>query len=225
LAMRDPRRPDVRIEAPPVWKAFAQLWDYRAVITPLLAGMAMAQTAQGSALVWAAPTFARNFALSPDRVGVIMSIVVFMSGILGSLLGGVLADACHRTGGPRRTMWALNALALLTIPACLFGISPGVGSASALLFALVTLIGAIIVTGITLVTIVIPGELRGVCLAAIVGTNTLSGGALGPPAVSFLSGMIGGPPMIGKALALVCTVACLSATAAFVFGKRNFAGR
>jgi hypothetical protein len=146
-----------------------------------------------------------------------------MSGILGSIAGGTLADLCHRTGGPRRTMSALNALALLTIPAGLFGVSPWVGSASILLFALVTLIGAIIVTGITLVTIVIPSELRGVCLAAIVGTNTLSGGALGPPAVSFLSGMIGGPPMIGRALALVCTVACLFAAGAFVFGRRNFA--
>jgi MFS family permease len=223
FAMRDPPRAGVPIGAPPVWKAFVQLWVYRAVIGPLLVGMAMAQTAQGSALVWAAPTFSRNFALPPGRVGVIMSIVVFMSGILGSIAGGTLADACHRTGGPRRTTLAVNALALLTIPACLFGISPWVGSASILLFALVTLIGAIIVTGITLVTIVIPSELRGVCLAAIIGTNALFGGALGPPAVSFLSGMIGGPPMIGRALALVCTLACLVATGAFGFGRRNFA--
>ncbi len=48
-----------------------------------------------------APTLTRNFALGAERVGAIMSTVVLIAGIVGSIAGGVLADACQRNGGPR----------------------------------------------------------------------------------------------------------------------------
>jgi predicted MFS family arabinose efflux permease len=223
LAMREPVRTGVAIENPSAPQAFTELWQLRTVIVPLLAGLVMVETASGAALVWAAPTLSRRFALSPERVGAIMSMAVLVGGVLGSIAGGILADLCQRTGGPRRTISLLSGLALLSVlPAGLFAVVMQVGFATVLLVMFMAIVGAIIVAGVALFTIVIPNELRGLCLAAMVGANTLFGIALAPLAVSLLSGAIGGPVMIGKALALVCVAAGLLSAATLAFGRRYF---
>jgi MFS family permease len=224
LAMREPPRTGVALQNPSAREAFAELWRYRAVIAPLMAGLIMAEIAVGAVLVWAAPTLSRSFALAPDRIGAIMFTVVLTSGILGSITGGVLADLCQRAGGPRRTMSALGGLALLTVPAGFFAVVPGVGPASVLLFILMTIVGAILVTAVALFTIVIPNELRGLCLSAMTGANVFFGVALAPVTVSLLSGAIGGPATIGRALAIVCVAAGLLGAATFAFGRRYFPG-
>jgi hypothetical protein len=85
-----------------------------------------------------------------------------------------------------------------------------------------TIVGAIIVTATALFTIVVPNELHGLCLSVVVGANIFFGTALAPVTVSLLSGAIGGPTMIGKALALVCVTASLLGAAMFALGRRCF---
>lgn len=103
LAMREPQRVSVTIENPTVRESFAELWRYRALIGPLLAGLVLAEMAVLAVLTWAAPAFSRGYALPPERVGTIMAVVVLTSGLLGPTIGGVLADTCQRADGPRRT--------------------------------------------------------------------------------------------------------------------------
>ena len=172
-------------------------------------------------MTWAAPTLMRNFTLSPDRVGTIMAVVVLVSGVAGPVGGGVVADYCQRTGGPYRTLSILCWLAGLSLPAGLFAVSPGVWPASFLLVVLVVLVGGAFSMGITLFTIIIPNELRGLCLAILTVAVSLFAVALTPLIVSTLSVGLGGPLMIGKALALVCTASSVLSTAAFVLGKRS----
>jgi predicted MFS family arabinose efflux permease len=223
LAMREPPRTGAVIANPSSREAFAELWRYRAVLVPLQAGLIMAEIGTGTILVWAAPALSRSFSLSPNRVGVIMSVIVLVGGVLGSIAGGILADLCQRGGGPRRTITILSWLALLSaLPAGLFAVGPGVGSASVLLAMFMTIVGAIIVAVTALFTIVVPNELHGLCLSVVVGANIFFGTALAPVTVSLLSGAIGGPTMIGKALALVCVTASLLGAAMFALGRRYF---
>lgn len=223
LAMRDPPRTGVVIANPSSRKAFGELWRYRAVLVPLQAGLIMAEIGTGTILVWAAPALSRSFSLSPSRVGAIMSMIVLVGGVLGSIAGGILADLCQRGGGPRRTITILSWMALLSaLPASLFAIGPGVGPASVLLALFMTIFGAIIVTAMTLFTIVVPNELHGLCLSVVVGANIIFGTALAPVTVSLLSGAIGGATMIGKALVLVCVTASLLGAAMFALGRRYF---
>jgi predicted MFS family arabinose efflux permease len=222
LMMREPRRTGTGIENPSVIDALTAAWRYRPVILPLFAGSIMAEISLCAVLVWAAPALSRHFALSPARVGAIMSIAVFISGILGSTMGGLLADRCQRAGGPRRTLSILSGLALVSVPAGFFAVVSPVLAASALLVAFMVVVGALIVMVVALLTIVVPSELRGLCLAAMIGANTFFGVALAPLIVSLLSGEIGGPAMIGKALAFLCAAAGLFSAVMFAFGRQNF---
>src|SRR5580692_1069041 len=103
--------------------------------------------------------------LPPDKVGALMGAVLLISGVLGPIVGGSLADACQRVGGPRRTIAVIGLMTLVSIPAGLFPIAPSALSASIPLVIFLTIGAAISVTVTTLFTIVIPNELRGLCMA------------------------------------------------------------
>jgi len=221
LCMREPARTGVIIDKPSARAALSELWGYRGIVLPLLAGVVMVSIAECAALIWAAPTFARSFALSADRIGTIMAVALLVSGLSGAIVGGILADLCQRGGGPARTLSALSKLLLLSIPASLFGAMPEAISASVLLVIFMT-IGTVIGLGATtLATVVIPSELRGLFLAIMFAFGTVFGIGLAPVAVSVLSSHIGGPAMIGKALTVVCVVGSLIGTLTFALGNRN----
>jgi MFS family permease len=219
LASREPPRTGVALEKPTLREVGPGLWRYRWVISPLFAGIVLVETAVGAVLTWAAPTLSRDFGLSPDRIGALMASGLLVSGILGPVIGGSLADLSQRTGGSRRTMSMLSALSLLSVPAGCFAIAPEIESASILLLVVVTLLLATAVMGMALFTIVIPNELRGVCVAALVGVNILFALGLAPLIVSILSTTLGGPGMIGTALTVVCATACLLAATIFSLGR------
>jgi predicted MFS family arabinose efflux permease len=222
VAMREPPRTGLAIENPSLRQAWAELWVYRATIAPVLVGAILAEIALGAPLIWAAPALSRSFGLAPDRIGAIMGMGLMVSGILGPIAGGTLADLCQRTGGSRRTMFGLSGLALVSTPAGLFAVMPGVASASVLLVMFLTIVSAMCVMGTTLFTVVIPNELRGVCMAAFAALCVVCAIGLAPLTVSVLSGAIGGPAMIGKALALVGVTTSVLAAATFAVGGRYF---
>ena len=64
--VREPQRAGVRIANASFRQACAELYNFRSVVTPLLIGLVMAQTAVCVALIWAAPMFSRQFALAAD---------------------------------------------------------------------------------------------------------------------------------------------------------------
>src|SRR5204862_8020844 len=127
----------------------------------------------------------------------------------------------QRTGGPRRTVSVLSGLAFLGVPAALFSLAPSVTSAAALLLADMTIMLAVAVMGMTLFTIVIPNEIRGLCMSAFVAANLLFVFAVAPVIVSLLSGAMGGLAMIGAALSIVCGVSAALAGATFAFGRQT----
>jgi MFS family permease len=169
-----------------------------------------------------APTLARRFALTPARTGAIMAMALFIAGLLGPVIGGPLTDLCHRRGGPRRTMTAMFLLSLLGVPAALFGIMPDTFLAGLALTLLLTVGFTINVMAYALVSIVIPGELRGLYIAVTVTAAATVGLGVAPLLVSTLSGLLGGREMVGISVAIVCIVTSLVGAAFFGFGGRYF---
>ena len=222
LALREPPRTELAIKYPSARHVWDEVRHYRAMIAPLVIGIILAEIAVGAIIIWAAPMLSRRYGLPPDQIGTIMAMGMLVSGILGPVVGGPLADFCQRTGGPRRTITVLGALALVSIPAGLFAFVPGVASASILLVAAMTIMLAIAVMGMTLFTIVIPNEVRGLCMSVLVAAEVLFALAVAPPTVSLLSGAMGGLAMIGKALSIVCVATGLLAAATFALGSRFF---
>jgi MFS family permease len=222
LALREPARTGIAIDRPSALQVWEELGHYRTMIVPLVVGIILAEIAVGAILIWAAPMLSRNFRLPPDRIGGVMAMGMLLSGIAGPAIGGLLADLCQRTGGPARTVATLTGLALLGVPAGLFAFVPGVVAGSILLISSMTLMLAVAIMGMTLFTIVIPNEIRGLCTSALVATNIFFGLAVAPPAVSLLSGAIGGLSMIGKALSIVCVAIGVLAASTFAWGRRSF---
>ena len=221
ICLREPPRTERAVRNPTLQQVWHELRHYRATFFSLAAGVILVETAVGAMLIWSAPMLSRLFDLRADDVGEIMAFGMLLSGILGPIIGGTLADICQRGGGPRRTANTLFGLALLSIPTTLFGIVPGVAPTSVLLVMSMTLMLAVAVMGMTLLTIVLPNELRGLCISALMAGIMLFGLAVAPLAVSVLSGAIGGAPMIGVALSIVCAGAGVLAAVTFALGRRH----
>jgi MFS family permease len=222
LALREPRRTERLIENPSARESFAEFWRYRAMIAPLLIGGTLAIIAIQSVMIWTAPTLSRVFELAPHRVGAIMAFAVPIGGIGGSITGGILADLCQRTGGPRRTISTAGLMALLSVPLCLFAIAPGVVAVSIMLALSIAILTTISQMATTVAIVVVPNELRGLYVAVSAGMGAIFGIGLAPLLVSSMSGAIGGPAMIGKSLAIVCATASVLSAATLTFGSRNF---
>jgi MFS family permease len=220
--VREPPRAEVAVANPSSSQALGELWRYRGQLAPVCGGAVLMQVAYHAVRVWAAPTLQRSFALSPDRVGGIMSLVMLLGGVLGTVAGGSLADFCQRSGGPARTLSALSWLVFLSGAAALFALMPGAGLASALLFVFVAIIGAEWVMTLALITVVAPNEIRGLCMGISGAANCLFGIVIAPVAVSALSNTLGGPTMIGTALAIVAVPSCVLAALMFFSGRRPF---
>lgn len=150
-----------------------------------------------------------------------MAILLLVSGVLGPLLGGAVADLCQRVGGPRLTTAALTGLTLISVPAGLFAVAPGEISTVASLLIFMTIGSAIGVIVTTLYTIIIPNEVRGLCLSSLWTTGALLGLGVAPMAVSVLSSTMGGPSKIGAALATVCVSSSALGAGAFALGRRH----
>jgi MFS transporter, Spinster family, sphingosine-1-phosphate transporter len=221
LLLREPKRTEVETPDRSVMSAFVKLWHYRRAFVSLVAGMALIYVVDMAVAVWSAPAFSRAFGMRSDRIGTIIGIALLLSGIGGPLAGGFLADRWLRTHGPSGVMGAMSAIALISAPAGLFALFPWISAAGIGLTVFNACGTAIGVMEATLWVVVIPNELRGLAMS-------LSGAlmlplclGLGPLSVSMLSGALGGPMMIGRALAFTCIGVSLIGALAFLLGKDN----
>ena len=222
MGMREPARGERTGQAPSGRSEWRQLWQYRAVLLTLVTGMVMGDMAVFAVLTWASPAFERGFQLSPERIGALVGGAALVSGLVGPLVGGVVADTAQSFGGARRTIWALCALALIGAPAGLFAIVPDINVAAGMLMLFAGIGGAILVAGGALLTVVIPSDLRGVSISFSNTVQSILGIGLVPILISGLSTFLGGPAMLGRALAWVCVTATLLAAAIFAAGARHF---
>lgn len=225
FALREPPRTGVVTRNEPMREAWPRFWRYRSLVIPLLLARIMVWIADGGVMVWGAPSFTRTFALPPDRIGAIMATAFMISGVLGPLIGGPLADLCQRAGGPRRTVAAICILACLSVPAAFFIFIPHVTLAAVLLTVFLTLHFIIATMATTVAMVVIPGELRGLYTAVGVTVGALFSIGVAPVVVSGISGALGGAAMIGTALAIVCAATSTIGAVVFASGRRYFPDR
>jgi predicted MFS family arabinose efflux permease len=222
LWMREPPRAGQAHSRRSLSQTLVALWQHRKTLAPLLAGVIMVAIADSAVLIWAAPVLHRRFALPADQIGVVMAAAVFVSGSVGAIAGGALSDFCQSRGGPRFTAHLLSVLAFLSLPAALFPIATNVTLASILLVFFITAGSAIGVAVMPLSTVLVSNELRGLFVATLFAAGAIFGVGLAPLAVSGLSGLLGGPAMIGVALTIVCAVTSLVGALIFVHGIRRF---
>ena len=222
LWLHEPARREVG-EAPDaaLGPVLRELWTRRPFLVPLMIGQVSVVMADAAAGVWASPVLARNYGLHPEQVGLWMGLVLLGAGILGSIFGGFAADRGARSGSRGGVLLGAVIASAIAVPSALFAAAP-TQLIFALLLALLLVCGAM--TGLitsTALAVLIPNELRGVCLAAFVVVGGLVGFGAAPTLVSVVSDGMGGGAHLGQALAVTGAGVGLISFIAFVFAYRN----
>jgi len=225
LLLKEPARREVSTGAGLSFRAaMAAIWQRRGLLIPLFIGQVTVVMADVAALNWAPTVLVRDYGLAPDNFAGWMGLAFLLSGLLGSLIGGFAADAGHRSRLPRGILIGAVAAAVLAIPGAFFPLMPGVPG-FALLLALLMLCGN--VTGLvtaTTIAVLVPNEIRGVCLGAFMVVGAVIGFGVAPTATTLISDLLGGESQLRYALAITMAATSVVAAIGFALAMRGGKG-
>ena len=220
--MREPQRHEVESSTTAPFGVVArELWSRRAFLGPLFAGQVAVVMADAAAGVWVAPVLSRNYGLQPQQFGGWVGAILFVSGIVGAALGGASADIGQRSRIRGGLLIGATIAAGVGVPAALFPIMPNVPT-FAVAFFLLMVSGA--VTGLVVsvaLTVLIPNELRGLCIGAFIALAGLIGFGLAPWLVGVVSEILGGEQQLAMALTVVGVAVSALSFVAFALAMRR----
>ena len=222
LLLREPARHELGGIVDPSWReAVAALWERRELLVPLFLGQVSVVMADVSASIWASAVLIRDYHQQPAQFGPWMGGVVLFSGVLGTVLGGVLADLGAEGRLRGGILFGAAVAAVVSIPAAFFPMMPSVASFAALLTVL--LIGGAI-TGLiasVAIAVIIPNELRGLCLGTFIVVSALLGLGVAPTLVTFVADRLGGESHIREGLTIVAVTTSVVSAIGFVVAMRS----
>lgn len=201
--------------------ALREIWLMRRFLGPMFLGQLTVVMADTAASIWAAPVLGRHYGLEPQDFAGWMGAVLLGAGIVGSVIGGVAADAGQKARGGRGILTSAVVAAWLSIPAAGFCLAPGTTS-FAMLLALLLTCGTI--TGLvtaTAIAVVVPNEVRGVCIGLFVVVGGVVGLGVAPTLVTLVSEVFGGEDALRYGLAAVTATTSLLAALGFTFAMRS----
>ena len=204
LLLREPARHEVEVEpGAPIRVVLGELKARRAWIIPLFIGQTSVVMADAAAAIWVSPVLERSYNLQPADFAGWVGAIVLLTGIIGSIIGGVVADMGQSSKVRGGLMIGAIVAAALGVPTALFPIMPGVGS-FAVAFFILTLAGNVtaMVASVAL-TVWLPNELRGLAIGAFIAVAGLIGFGIAPSLVTLVSGLMGGESHLAPALATV----------------------
>jgi MFS family permease len=222
FALREPARQEVAASTHAPFRIVAgELWARRTFLLPLFVGQVGVVMADAAAAIWAAPVLSRSFHLQPDQVAYWMGPLIFFAGLLGAIFGGLSADWGQKSGRRGGLLIGAVIAAAVGIPAALFPIAPSMPVFAAALGTLL-LCGAAtgVVTSVAL-TVLIPNELRGLCIGAFIAIAGLIGFGVAPTLVAAASSLYGGESHLDQGLATIGILTSLLSTIAFFIAMRR----
>lgn len=220
--LHEPARQEVAASTHAPFRIVAgELWARRTFLLPLFVGQVGVVMADAAAAIWAAPVLSRSFNLQPDQVAYWMGPLIFFAGLLGAIFGGLSADWGQKSGRRGGLLIGAVIAAAVGIPAALFPIAPSVLVFAAALGTLL-LCGAAtgVVTSVAL-TVLIPNELRGLCIGAFIAIAGLIGFGVAPTLVAAASSLYGGESHLDQGLATIGILTSLLSTIAFFIAMRR----
>ncbi len=209
----------------PLPMALRALWARRALLAPLFVGQVTVVMADAAAVIWAAPVLQRSYGQRPEEFAGWVGLVILIAGLVGSAIGGVAADRGQRSHGSAGMLTGAIVAAAVSIPAAFYPVMPAV-PAFAVMFGILLLCGA--VTGLitaTAIAVLVPNELRGICLGAFMVVGGVIGFGVAPTLVSVVSTLLGGEGELNVALGAVGAVTSVIALTGFLLAARAMRAR
>lgn len=221
LTLREPARREVTDTSTSIGAALRALWQRRALLGPLFIGQVTVVMADAAATIWAAPVLERSYGLTPEQFGGWMGLVLLGSGLVGAFAGGFAADFGHKSKLRGGILLGAVIAATLAIPGAFFPLMPDATGFAWMLFLLLTC-GAI--TGLTTaaaISVLVPNEIRGVCLGAFVVIGAIIGFGVALTLVTVLSDAIGGNQALRYGLTATSAVTSALAAIGFISAMRS----
>lgn len=216
LLLREPERHETAAGPhAPFRVIWLELWQRRRFLAPLFVGQTSVVMADAAAAIWASPVLERSYGLLPAQFGSWLGAILLVQGILGAIIGGLLADWGQKSGRPGGLLIGAVAAAIVGVPAALFPVMPDVlGFAAAI--GVLMLAGTItgLITSVAL-TVWLPNELRGLAIGAFIAIAGLIGFGIAPSLVTLVSRLLGGEQHLPQALAMVGTAVGVIAVLGF----------
>ena len=222
LLLREPPRHEVEAgPGAPLRVLFAELWARRAWVIPLFVGQVTVVMADAAAAIWASPLLQRTYHQQPGDFAGWLGAIVFLTGILGSIAGGIAADAGQKSRFRGGLMVGALIAAVVGVPCALFPLMPSV-SGFAVAIGLLMLVGNVtgIVASVAL-TVWLPNELRGLAIGAFIAIAGLIGFGVAPSLVAGLSSFLGGEAHLATAQAVVGVAVSIVSVLGFGLAMRN----
>jgi MFS family permease len=191
----------------PALRGLASRWRF---LVPLWIGGTAGGMAEGAAGLWAAPVLTRNFGLQPNQFGAVMGIMLLVAGVGGSVLGGVAADLGQKTKRRGGIMIGAVIATAIATPASAYAMAPILTGFLVILGVMMLSCTVTQVISVTALTILVPNEERGACMAVTTIASTLVGLAA-VPAITLL-----GPALYGDDKHLPQTLAIIGVATGIV---------
>jgi MFS family permease len=224
LLLREPERREVTNTDTALSTALRALWGMRALLAPLFLGQVTVVMADAAATIWAAPVLERHYGATPEEFGGWMALVLIGSGVIGAVIGGLSADFGHKSRIKGGILLGAVFAAALSIPGAFFPLMADVTGFAWMLFLLLTC-GAItgLVTAAS-IAVLVPNELRGVCLGAFIVIGAIIGFGVSPTLVTLIAEVVGGEQALRYGVALTgagtSTIAALGFASALLRARR-----
>jgi MFS family permease len=215
LVLKEPARREVTSNTANIGAVLRELWTRRALLAPLFLGQVTVVMADAAATIWAAPVLERHYNTTPEEFGGWMGLVLLGSGVLGAVIGGFSADFGHKSKIKGGILLGAVVAAALSIPGAFFTLMPDVTSFAWMLLLLLTC-GAI--TGLVTaaaIAVLVPNELRGVCLGAFIVIGAIIGFGVAPTLVTLIADALGGEQALRYGLAFTGAGASIIAALGF----------
>lgn len=192
------------------------------ILLPLYGAMAIGSIVDYAILSWTPALLARRFALTPGEIGAGLGGAAIAAGLIGTPLGGTLADWVAKRFGPLSRIRLCSIILLAGLVAAPVGVltTPSFTLASIFAWILISAVSGTI--GIATTLDLLPHESRGLGTATIAFCNTIVGLGLGPTLVALTTDHVYGTPssvglalttVVAPAIAMCCLLFYLAARA------------
>jgi len=216
LFLREPQRHEVEAgPSAPFKVVFAELKARSGWIIPLFIGQTSVVMADAAAGIWVSPVLERYYHLQPGEFGGWLGAIVLGTGIVGSIIGGLVADMGQKSRVRGGLMIGAIVAALVGIPSSLFPIMPGVATLALAVGSLMLAGSVTAMVASVALTVWLPNELRGLGIGAFIAVAGLIGFGIAPSLVTLVSGLLGGESHLNVALAIVGVLVSMISVAGF----------
>lgn len=222
LFLREPERHEVEAGPGAPFKVlWAEVKARRSWIIPLFVGQTTVVMADAAAAIWVSPILQRDYHLQPGDFAGWLGALVLVTGIVGAIIGGIVADAGQKSRIRGGLLIGAIVAAAIGVPSALF---PVIASVGGFAFAIGALMLAGNITGIVVsvaLTVWLPNELRGLCIGGFIAIAGLIGFGLAPSLVTMVSHLLGGETHLAASLAIVGVVVSIVSVFGFTLAMRN----